>query len=42
MLYVSNAHVCMDARVFNKSSALDKDHRISVVRMPLQYEMWSH
>lgn len=29
-----NVHVRLDARALHKSSDLDKDHRISVVRMP--------
>lgn len=34
MLYVSNVHALLDACICNQSSALDKDLRISVVRMP--------
>lgn len=34
MLYASNVCARLDACVFDKSSALDKDLRISVVRMP--------
>lgn len=38
-LRARNVHVRPDARAFHKSFDLDKDHRISVVRKPLQSEI---